>query len=205
MLSRRGFVSAVAAAVAASVAPLHAQALVPEAAQFIRDLSQRAIGDLTATGISDAERARRFAVLLHDNFDVPGIGRFVLGRFWRIATEAERSEYLKLFEEYLTQIYAGRFKEYAGENLRIDQARTGSDDEVIISSTILRSQIGPTPVIWRARRDGGSFRVFDLSVEGVSLSITHRDDFAAVIQSGGGKVEALLKMLRAKVQQGRVV
>lgn len=205
MYRRRVFLAALAVAVLGFVAPLRAQALVPEAAQFIRDLSQRAIADLTVPGLSDGERARRFAVLLHDNFDVPGIARFVLGRFWRVATEAERAEYLKLFEDYLTQIYAGRFKEYAGENLRVDHARAGADDEVIIASTILRSQIGPTPVIWRARRADGGFRVFDLSVEGVSLSITHRDDFAAVIQSGGGKVEALLKLLRSKVQQGPVV
>lgn len=175
-----------------------AQISAPDAARFIKDLSVKAIADLTDLSLNDVERARRFDALLRENFDVPEIGRFVLGRFWRMATEAERAEYLKLFEGYLVQIYAKRFKEYTGENLRVDQTRPGNDNEIVVLSTIVRSQIGPAQVAWRLRREGAGFRIVDVSVEGVSLALTHRDDFAAVIQRGGNKVEALLVMLRIR-------
>ena len=182
----------------------HAQAGVPEAERFIADLSRRAIADLTDLSLSDAERARRFGVLLRANFDVPAIGQFVLGRYWRIATEAERNEFQRLFENYLIQIYAKRFKDYTGENLRVDRTRAAAADEIVVNSTILRSQLGPALVVWRLRRAGGGFRIFDVAVEGVSLAITHRDDFAAYIQRSGGKVEALLAWLRDKAKQGPV-
>jgi phospholipid transport system substrate-binding protein len=55
----------------------------------------------------------------------------------------------------------------------------------------------PMPIEWILRRDGAGFRIMDVRAEGVSMAITQRDEFAAVIQRGGGRVSALIGIMRA--------
>jgi phospholipid transport system substrate-binding protein len=173
---------------------------VPEASEFVTRLAERAIEGLTQRELPLAERLGRFRQLLNDGFDVPQIGRFVLGRYWRVASEDERREYLRLFEDYIVQNYATRFGEYAGENLRVGNATAAPDSTVTVASELLRPSGPPVKVDWKLAKQDGSFKITDVMVEGVSMSITQRDDFSASIQRSGGKVEGLLAMLRDRVK-----
>ena len=78
----------------------------------------------------------RFRELLREDFDVPGIARFVLGRYWNIATEEQRAEYVKLFEDYIAMAYATRLAEYTGETFKVTGSRPEADG-AIVSSQIL--------------------------------------------------------------------
>jgi len=178
--------------------PVNAPA--PEAGEFIIGLADKAIAGLTDLNVPLSERTARFRVLLNEGFDVQHIGRFVLGRFWRSASEAERAEYLRLFEDFIVHSYATRFREYSGENLRVVAARTAAEDEALVLTDLLRPSGPPIRVEWRLRRDGPGFKVVDVLVESVSMSITQRDDFSATIQRSGGRVEGLLAVLRDKVR-----
>ena len=177
-----------------------AGAPAPEASEFIVGMAEKAIAGLTDFNVPLPERTARFRVLLNDGFDVAHIGRFVLGRFWRTASEAERAEYLQLFEDFIVHSYASRFREYAGENLKIVHSRTAPDDEAFVVTDLVRTSGPPVRVEWRLRREGKRYKVVDVLVESVSMSITQRDDFSATIQRAGGRVEGLLAVLRDKVR-----
>jgi phospholipid transport system substrate-binding protein len=172
----------------------------PEAGTFIMSMADKAIAGLTDLNVPLPERTARFRALLNEGFDVSHIGRFVLGRFWRSASEAERAEYLQLFEDFIVQSYATRFREYSGENLKIVSTRTAPEDEAVVLTDLVRPNGPPVRVEWRLRRDGQAFKVIDVLVESVSMSITQRDDFSATIQRSGGRVEGLLAVLRDKVR-----
>ena len=172
----------------------------PEAGEFIMALADKAITGLTDFNVPLSERSTRFRVLLNEGFDVQHIGRFVLGRFWRTASEAERAEYLQLFEDFIVHSYATRFREYAGENLKVMGTRSAPDGEAYVLTDLVRPSGPPVRVEWRLRRDSSGFKVVDVLVESVSMSITQRDDFSATIQRAGGKVEGLLAVLRDKVR-----
>src|SRR5262245_26900172 len=62
-------------------------------AVFIDKLGEAAIQSLTAPGLTSDDRRQRFRDLLQRSFNVPGIGRFVLGRYWNTATDQERQDY----------------------------------------------------------------------------------------------------------------
>jgi len=173
---------------------------IPEAGDFIMGLADKAIAGLTDLNVPVGERTTRFRVLLNDGFDVHHIGRFVLGRFWRTASEAERAEYLQLFEDFIVHSYATRFREYAGENLKVVSTRGAADNEAYVLSDLVRPSGPPVRVEWRLRRENSGFKIVDVLVESVSMSITQRDDFSATIQRAGGKVEGLLAVLRDKVK-----
>src|SRR5947209_18464838 len=69
-------------------------------AAFSADLGAKAVNVLTSTA-SEAERERQFRALFDQSFDLPAISRFVLGPYWRTATEQQRQEFTKLFETYV--------------------------------------------------------------------------------------------------------
>ena len=172
---------------------------VDAAKGFIQKLGDKAVSTIAATQQDEDERLRQFRSLLNENFDVPGIGRFVLGRYWRIATPDQRNEYLKLFEESIIRTYARRFSDYSGETVSVDKARRDGEDFILVDSLIQRPSGGPVAVTWRLLDQGGTFKIVDVVVEGVSMSVTQRSDFSSVIQSGGGNIEALLKVMRERL------
>lgn len=205
-MQRRAFILAATAALVATgtALPAHAQspasASVTEGGQFVSDLASRAVAELTTGDLAMPERVSRFRGMLTEAFDVPGIGRFVLGRYWRVASESERGEYLKLFEDFIVQTYIQRFNDFAGAQLRVLQTRPGQDGEVI--ATLEGGLPGRTAARFdvRMRREATTFKIFDVVIEGISMSVTQRDDFSAVIQRNGGKVEGLLASLREKTK-----
>ncbi len=196
---RRNFIIALAAVAAAAIAvPARAQNAVPEATAFIDSLAQRAIVGLTAKDIDNADRAARFRALFTETFDVATIGRFALGPPWRTASETDRAEYLKAFEDFIVATYATRFADYGGEAIRTTGSRRGDDGEVFVASEFVRAQGAPVRVSWRLRPNTNGWRIIDVIIEDVSMAITQRDDFSSTIQRNGGRIGALIEALRGK-------
>lgn len=191
---------AIACALSAPAAAASGKNLDSPAAQFVQRLGDKALTSLTARGIDGQERARRVRTLLRENFDIATIGRFVLGSHWRAATEAQRAEYADLFEDLIVHTYSRRFAEYSGQSFKVTGTQPpepGSND-TIVSSLILQQGGPPVAVDWRVRNKGGSMKIVDVFVESISMSLTQRSDFSAVIQQNGGEVEALLTSLRQR-------
>lgn len=203
MLSRRSGALLALATLLASGLPCGAQADARSAndpGSFVTSLAQDAIDQLAAPGISESERDARFRKLFSDGFDVPLIARFVLGRYWRQATEPERAEYLRLFDELVVQTYARRFNEFNTARLRVlTVSRPNEDNDVIVAVEGTMSGKAPVRLDVRVRQAPSRLRVIDVSIEGVSMAVTQRDEFSSVIQRGGGRIEALLASLREKV------
>jgi phospholipid transport system substrate-binding protein len=170
-------------------------------AEFIRNLGDQALAELVGSDITKAERAERFRKLLVANFDVPAIGKTVLGRYWRAATPDEQQEYLKLFEDFLVGNYAQRFGQYAGEKFTTAGVRGDGDNMITVLTLIARPNGQTARLDWLMRPDGDGYKILDLKIEGISMSETHRSEFASVIQNSGGKVAGLIDALRKKAAQ----
>lgn len=197
---RRSFLAAACAAGIAMAAPAALAEVSPR--DFIASLGDRAVSALTGSDLSRQERETRFRELLNTHFDVPAIGKFVLGRYWRAATEEERQEFLMLFEELLVKSYARRFAEYSGERFEVKSVRNDQEGQALVQSLVVRPGAENIRVDWRLRAENSDFRILDVIVEGLSMAVTQRDEFASVIQSKGGRVAGLLEVLRQKVGQG---
>jgi phospholipid transport system substrate-binding protein len=148
-----------------------------------------------------AQKKAGFEALFQDGFDVPLVARIVLGRYWRAATVEQQQEYVELFHSYIVDTYAARLNAYSGQTFEVTGQQPLSEDEVLVKS-VIRQPEGPTlKVDWRVLSRGGESRIVDVVVEGVSMAITHRSEFAAVI-SKTGQVETLLQRLRAQTGAG---
>lgn len=188
---------------AAGAAPAFAQGSaqqVPAAAAFVERLAQRAIEGLTARDIDTAERTKRFRELLTESFDVPKIGRFALGAAWRTASAADREAYLKAFEDFIVATYASRFADYGGEQIRVVSSRRLDEGEAAVGTMFERARGEPVRVDWRLAPEGQSWKIIDVIIEGVSMAITQRDDFASTVQRNGGRIGPLVEQLREKAR-----
>jgi phospholipid transport system substrate-binding protein len=195
MTRRRFAVLALVLGVGAMVAPVRAVAQTDPVA-FINQLGVQAI-QVLGPSVPAAARVQRFRQLFGADFDIPGISRFVLGRYGRVATPEQQQQFQGLLREYLAQAYAGRLAQYAGEKFAALNAQT-QGDETVVFSEITRNDGGKIRVEWHlVNRDG--WKISDAYVAGVSMAVTERDEFASVIQQGGGQIQYLLDRLRQKV------
>jgi phospholipid transport system substrate-binding protein len=195
MTRRRFAVLALLLGIGAMAAPPRAMAQTDPVA-FINQLGIQAI-QVLGPSVPAPARVQRFRQLFGADFDIPGISRFVLGRYWRVATPEQQQQFQGLLREYLAQAYAGRLAQYAGEKFAALNAQT-QGDETIVFSEITRNDGGKIRVEWHLVNSGG-WKISDAYVAGVSMAVTERDEFSSVIQQGGGQVQYLLYRLRQKV------
>src|SRR5919199_2766650 len=121
-------------------------AAAQDARAFVANLGNQAI-QVLGPSVSPAQRVARFRQLFQNDFDVPGIGQFVLGRYWRTASPQEQQEFLRLFQEYVVQAYSARLGEYGGAPFRVTGSRQAGD-EIVVTSEILRPGGSPIQVDW---------------------------------------------------------
>ncbi len=201
MIKRHTLAAGLALFALLAAVPARASAELENGAKtFIESLAKQAVDSLADQKISRPDRIVRFRRLFNDSFAVEAIGRWILGRHWRTATEAERSEYLGLFEDLMVVSYVDRFAEYAGEALKINRSIAEDEKTVTIFSEIVRPNGGPAVrVDWRVGRNKESaFKIVDVLVEGTSMSNTMRSDFTSVLNQKGGQISGLIEVLREK-------
>lgn len=165
---------------------------------FVNSLSNEVMDMLGNADLPRAERESEFRRLFSKGFDIDRISQFVLGRHWRTATEAQRAEYQRLFRDYIVNAYLLRLNQYSGETFMIKDVRTDANGESVVHSLVERDHGPPVRIDWRVRGADSDYKIIDVVVEGVSMAITHRSEFAAVIQNGGGSIDALLDALRRR-------
>jgi phospholipid transport system substrate-binding protein len=153
----------------------------------------------------DIDRDHLLSVL-DEGTDLTLLGRLVLGRYWRDASPGQRTAYLQLFRRYMLQTFIQRLRQYAGtdmshpgERFQIIASRPVGERDILVQSRVAPPTSQPLRVDWRLRERPGEPVIIDLIVEGISLLVTQRSEFAAVLERGG--IEGLLAELRARVTQ----
>ena len=168
-----------------------------DAVAFMTTLWDRA-AEVLNNKTDPAMREARFRELFHADFDCPGIARFVLGRYWRAASEQEQQEFVKLFEDYVVFVYTARLSNFGGEALKVRGSHSDGDGVIVSTDVITPGAASPMKLDWRLVADNGTYKITDIIVEGISMMTTQRSEFASVVQRNGGRVRGLIAMMREK-------
>jgi phospholipid transport system substrate-binding protein len=148
-------------------------------------------------GGSVEQRRQRVAGILRRAVDVDGVGRFILGRYYRQATPDEQAQYMRLFEETLIRNLSARFGEYQGVRFSLGRSQQRTEDDTLVNTVIERPNSPAFSLDWRVGEVGGQPKIVDVIAEGTSLRLTTR----SVISRNGGRVSALLDAMRNQVAQ----
>src|SRR5215469_11026333 len=172
-------------------------AAAADPAAVINNLGNRAL-EVLGKNATPAQRVARFHELFREDFDVPGIARFVLGRYWKTATSEQQEEFVKLFEDYIALVYSNQLAAYSGETLKVTGSRTNAEEAIVASEIIRPAGTPPVKVDWHLSDRNGTYKISDVMVDGISMAVTQRSEFASVIQRSGGQVAGLIAQLREK-------
>lgn len=196
-MTRRFLLSTLSLLIATASLAAPPNAIAADANVFMNELWNRAV-EVLSKRAPLTERLARFRQLFHADFDGPGIARFVLGRYWRSASEEEQQEYLKLFEDYVVFVYGTRLSNFSGETFKVRGSRAVENGTIVSTDIISPSGEAPVKVDWRLVGNNGAFKINDVIIEGISMMVTQRSEFASVIQRHGGQVGGLLALMREK-------
>jgi phospholipid transport system substrate-binding protein len=169
----------------------------PQAVGFVKSTSDRLVEIVNNPGSSQDKR-RRLQAVIDATVDVDDIARFCLGRFWRIATPDQRTQYMALFHDLLLTEIAGHFGEYQGVHVTMGLARTSEDTEIVIT-TVERPTAPATQVDWVVATNTGSPKIVDLLAEGTSLRLTQSADFTAYLARHQYNIHELVDGMRQRL------
>ncbi|HKO09350.1 MAG TPA: ABC transporter substrate-binding protein [Alphaproteobacteria bacterium] len=169
-----------------------------EAAKFIQELGSRAVALFASYKPSEAAKSEEeFKQIFRDGFDLDLIGRFVLGNSWRTASPEQKEQYRTLFETWVLNTYTRRIGAYRGETFRVTGEQPIAETDALVETEIDRAEGPPLKAGWRVRNIQGQMKIIDVVVEGISMALTQRQEFASVIQHEG--LDGLLRELKTKV------
>jgi phospholipid transport system substrate-binding protein len=172
-----------ALALATAAATARADSHIDTSVNFIEQLANQAIGSLTDKSITAEKRRDEFRKLFRNGFAVNGIARFAAGRYWRKAPDADRIEYLSLFEDVIVNTWADRFSQYSGQKFEVKGGTDATPEKSKENVALVESRF---------------FTIVDVKLEGISMATTQRDEFNSVVSKSGRKLSSLIKELRRR-------
>ncbi len=139
--------------------------------------------------------------ILAPHFDFELITQAAVGRDWRKATPAQRKALVKGFREVLVRTYAKSLLKYSGEKVVYKKETPGTrKGTVLVQTQVQAPGSTPIPIDYRLHRKSGSWKVYDVVIENVSLISNYRTQFRSVLARGG--IDGLIAELDAKNARG---
>ncbi len=168
-------------------------------------LVQKITNEVLAAVKSDKELAagdKQKAIKLAEEKVLPYIdfehaSRLAVGRSWKQATPEQQKKIVTEFRNMLVRTYSNAIGAYQGQTLKVLPSRGKPDPEdTTVRTQFLRPGGQPLPIDFAMRKTGEGWKVYDITVEGVSLVLTYRSEFDAVVKQEG--IDGLIKRLATK-------
>jgi phospholipid transport system substrate-binding protein len=121
-------------------------------------------------------------------FDLPGVSRSVVGpNYWRQASNETRAQFISAFTSYVTDMYASALSSYSNEFITFKPMRSfdPTQSRVIIYSSLQRRNTSPVDLDYRLVKIGNTWKIYDFSVDGISMVQSYRAQFSDILQKGG--------------------
>lgn len=179
----------------------HARALDAQSAQsFAETLADDIMRDVVKSKTPLTQKRDAFRKIFTGAINVKSSARFTLGRFAKSASPDDVKAYTDALVDNIVFTWAERFNNYAGETIEFTGARQSErgGDFYVSSKIDIPNGENAIEIIWRVVDKKGETKLADLIVEGVSMLMSYRNEYTAVLQQNGGSVADLTAQLRAK-------
>ncbi len=172
-----------------------------EAQQVVRETAEKVLDRVKQEREALRKDRKRLHALVDEliipHFDFNRMARWVLGKHWRKADKEQRRRFVDEFRELLIRTYATALLEYSDEKIEYLPVRAGAGAKSVTVKTVIKRPAGPPiPINYRLRKGKDGWKVFDISVDGVSLISTYRSSFSSQIAELG--VDGLIEQLEKK-------
>ena len=166
--------------------------------KFVSNFADNAISILSNESLNASQKNIQFTELVMSSIDMNLISKFVLSKYWKLATDDQKKAYLAAFKQYFISSYANKLDQYSGEKVIIVSSNAAKKF-VIVKSNIVRDGTDTLKIEldWRLLTRDGRTKIIDLSIEGISLIIAQREEFQSFLANNNNSLDALISKLNS--------
>ena len=203
------FASWLAAAVA-TIGLTFAFSATPAAADdgaraFTQTLIDKGFAILRDTRMDEATRVRRFDDFIVEHMDARKTALFTLGHYRRGAPDGVVEPFVAAFTDYSTAIYGAHLVDFADATLRVTGDITNKPGDVTVMTVAEGAGLRePLRIAFRLSGGGGAYKIIDVQVAGIWLSVEQRDQFASVLSQNRGDIPSLTASLKDRATRLRI-
>ena len=167
-----------------------------EADVFVQSTVNRA-SEILSKNISKEEKMNGLKMIAKETVDIRGIGFYSLGSTRKALNKDQKQKFFDLFENYFLKSFSSRLSEYTNPKIEVLGKNIINKNYTIVKSILVGSTDRPEVKIdWRIyTKNPDDLLIRDLIIEGLSLARTQKEEFASVLNSNDGDINALFKTL----------
>ena len=166
--------------------------------KFVSNFADNAISILSNDSLDASQKNIQFTELVMSSIDMNLISKFVLSKYWKLATDDQKKAYQVAFKQYFISSYANKLDQYSGEKVIIVSSNAAKKF-VIVKSNIVRDGTDTLKIEldWRLLTRDSQTKIIDLSIEGISLIIAQREEFQSFLANNDSSLDALINKLNS--------
>ena len=147
--------------------------------------------------ISKEEKIKKLKLIAKETVDIKGVGFYSLGPARKSLNNDQKITYSNLFENYFLKSFSSRLAEYTNPEIEVKNKQILNDNYTIVNSILIATDDRPEVRIdWRVyTKNSDNPLIRDLIIEGLSLARTQKEEFASILNSNDGNIDALFKIL----------
>jgi len=168
---------------------------------FVQSTVNRA-SQVLSNKSSKEEKIESLKSIAKETVDIQGIGFYTLGKYRKNLNDDQIKKYINLFEQYFLKSFASRLAEYSNPEIEVKSKEKLNENYTMVTSVLVgTSQRPEVKIDWRIyTKNPDSPKIRDLIIEGLSLARTQKEEFASIIDSNDGNINALFSSLKEFVK-----
>ena len=172
----------------------NAYSMQPDA--FIQSTVNKA-SEILSKNTSKEEKTNGLKIIAKETVDIMGVGFYSLGSARKNLNDTQKQKYFDLFENYFLKSFSSRLSEYTNPKIDVQSKNVINENYTIVNSVLVASEDRPEVKIdWRIyTKNPNDPLIRDLIIEGLSLARTQKEEFASVLNSNDGDINALFTTL----------
>ncbi len=152
-----------------------------QASDFANSLGHKAL-DVITSSASKEDKQSKLEELFVENVDIEAIAKFVLGRNWKVATDEQKTAYLENYKTFIIAHYTSNLTEFTDANFEVTKVTADDRGGNVVTMHLKRPNADDVVVDYTVRKGSdGALKVYDITVEGVSMITTQRSEFSSVV------------------------
>ena len=165
---------------------------------FVQSTVNKA-SEILSKNISKEEKTNGLRIIAKETVDIMGVGLYSLGSTRKVLNDNQKQKYFDLFEDYFLKSFASRLSEYTNPKIEVQNKKVINKNYTIVNSVLVGTSDRPEVKIdWRIyTKNPDNPLIRDLIIEGLSLARTQKEEFASILNSNDGDINALFKTLKA--------
>jgi len=163
---------------------------------FVQSTVNRA-SEILSKNISKEEKTNGLKIIAKETVDIMGVGFYSLGSARKNLNDNQKQKYFDLFEDYFLKSFSSRLSEYTNPKIEVQSKKIINENYTIVNSVLVSTSDRPEVKIdWRIyTKNPDNPLIRDLIIEGLSLARTQKEEFASILNSNDGDINALFKTL----------